>query len=191
MKFLFDLFPVIAFFIAFKLPEDSHTGMMYGTAAAMAGSAAQIIYLKLRGRKIEKMYWITLVLIVGLGSLTLLLQNEVFFKWKPTAVNWAFALAFYGSARFTKKSLLQRMMDESIDLPAAIWHRLNIAWVLFFVFSGAANLFVLYNFSTDTWADFKVFGMIGLTIVFAIAQGFYLARHIQEPEAAQTDEEAP
>lgn len=181
MKILFDLLPVIVFFVAYKLPEDSHTGMLYGTAAAILASAAQVLYLWLRHRKVEKMYWVTLILIVLLGGATLLLDDERFFKWKPTAVNWAFALAFLGSALFTGKGLLRRMLEGSIDLPDPIWTRLNNAWVGFFFISGVLNLVVAYNFATETWVNFKLFGMLGLTFAFAIGQGFYLARHAREP----------
>jgi intracellular septation protein len=180
MKFLFDLFPVIVFFVGYQLADDSHTGILYGTGAAIVASFLQVGYLWIRGRRIENMYWITLILLVVLGGATLALQDERFIKWKPTAVNWVFALAFLGSAVFTRKNLLRRMLEHTVTLPDPIWTRLNLAWVAFFLFSGCLNLIIAYNFATDVWVNFKLFGMVGLTIAFAIGQGFYLARHVKE-----------
>ncbi len=177
MKFLADLFPVILFFIAYKF-----AGIYTATAVAIVASLVQVAWNRWRHGKVETMHWVTLGLILFFGGLTLLLHDPVFIKWKPTVVNWLFAAAFLGSALFMERNLLQRMMDHAITLPREIWARLNTAWVSFFIASGAANLYVAYNYPEETWVNFKLFGMMGLTLLFLIAQGFYLSRYIEVSE---------
>ncbi|MCC6202359.1 MAG: septation protein A [Gammaproteobacteria bacterium] len=188
MKFLFDLLPVIAFFAAYQIPDDSLTGIEYATVAAIIVSALQVAYLWLRHRRVERMYLITFALLLVLGGATLLFHDERFIKWKPTLVNWAFALAFLGSTLFGSKCLIERMMGAQIQLPSPIWRRLNHAWTIFFVAVGGANLFVAYHFETKVWVNFKLFGVLGLTLLFALAQGWYLLRHMQP--ATETDQGA-
>lgn len=175
MKFLVDFFPVLAFFIAFYIPEDREQAMYVATAAAIAASFIQISALWLLKRKVEKLHLATFVLILVLGGLTLYLQDKTFIKWKPTAVNWLFALVFLGSRYIGAKPLVQRMMEHAITLPAAIWINLNTIWILFFLSIGCANLYVAYSFSDEVWVNFKLFGVIGLTLLFAVGQAFYLA----------------
>ena len=182
MKFLFDLLPVIAFFAVFQIPADSQTGIEYATFAAMVVSLFQVVYLWLRYRRVERMYLITFVLLLVLGGATLLLHDERFIKWKPTLVNWAFALTFFGSTLVGDKCLIERMMGSQITLPQPIWRRLNHAWTLFFLAIGAANLYVAHHFATKTWVNFRTFGDLGLTLLFALAQGWYLLRHMQPAE---------
>ncbi len=134
------------------------------------------------------MHLVTLGLIVILGGATLWLQDERFIKWKPTLVNWMFALAFFGSQFIGKKPLVERMMGAAVQLPGEIWKRLNLVWVVFFVLMGVANLYVVFNYDTDTWVNFKLFGMMGLTFAFVIGQAFYLARYMQPEE--ETEEES-
>ena len=174
MKFLFDLFPVILFFIAFKLAD-----IYVATAVAIGATFLQIGLLALLKRRIEPMLWVSLAIIVVFGGATLALRDETFIKWKPTLVNWLFAAAFLGSQYVGKQSLLKRMMASNISLPEPVWLRLNMSWVSFFAAMGAANLYVAFNYDTDTWVNFKLFGMMGLTVVFIIAQAFYLSRHIK------------
>lgn len=183
MKFLFDLFPVLLFFIAYKLD-----GIYVATAVLIVTSLAQVAWLWFRHRRIEKMPLITALLVLVLGGATLLLHDETFVKWKPTVVNWLFALAFLGSQFIGDKTLIERMMSGAIDLSAEIWSRLNTLWVAFFALMGVANLYVAFNFATDTWVNFKLFGMLGLTLVFVVLQSFYLARHLKRP-ATETSEE--
>ena len=183
MKFLFDLLPVLLFFIAYKLD-----GIYVATAVLIVTSLAQVAWLWFRHRRVEKMPLITALLVLVLGGATLLLHDETFVKWKPTVVNWAFALAFLGSQFIGGKTLIERMMSGAIDLPAEIWSRLNTLWVAFFALIGVANLYVAFNFDTDTWVNFKLFGMLGLTLVFVVLQSFYLARHLKRP-ATETSEE--
>lgn len=181
MKFLTDLLPVILFFIAYKTYD-----IYVATAVAIAAAAIQVAYCWIRYRHVEKMQWITLLLLVFFGGLTLLLQDPVFIKWKPTVINWLFALAFLGSAMFMKRSLIQRMMGHAMELPGHIWSRLNFAWIIFFTAMGLLNLYVAFEFSEETWVNFKLFGMMGLTLVFVIGQGFYLAPYMQ-PETVEEE----
>ncbi len=174
MKFLFDFFPILLFFIAYK----TH-GIYAATIVAIVASLLQVGYAWLKHRKVETMHWITLALIVVFGGATLLLQDELFIKWKPTVLNWLFGLAFLISQYVGQKNIIQRMMGASITLPNEIWTRLNFSWVLFFVTVGFINLYVVYNFDTDTWVNFKLFGMLGLTILFVLLQGLYLTRFLK------------
>lgn len=174
MKFLFDFFPILLFFIAYK----TH-GIYAATGVAIVASCLQVGYVWLRQRKVENMHLVTLALIVVLGGATLWLQDEAFIKWKPTVVNWLFAAAFLGSQFIGRRPLVERMMSNAVTLPAVIWLRLNLAWTLFFIAMGGLNLYVVYHFDTDTWVNFKLFGMMGLTLAFILAQAFYLARHVQ------------
>ena len=173
MKLLFDFFPIMLFFLAYKF-----FGIYIATAAAILASIGQVSGFWLKNRRLEKMHVITLVLIVVLGGATLLLHNEMYIKWKPTAINWVFALVFLLSQWFAKKPLIQSMMETNINLPALIWKRLNLCWVVFFIAVGAANIYVAYHFDTNTWVNFKLFGVLGLTVLFVIIQAIYLTRHI-------------
>ncbi len=180
MKFLFDFFPLVAFLVAFYYPEDREQGIYLAIQVLIIASAIQIIIYWLITRKFEKMHVITLILTVILGGATLLLKDVRFIKWKPTAVNWVFALVFLGSQFIGKKPIIRRMMDHAISVPDEIWTKLNIGWVVFFIFSGIANLYVVYNFSTEFWVNFKVYGLLGLTFIFAIAQAMYMSQHIKD-----------
>lgn len=189
MKLFFDFLPIVLFFVAYKLGGGEYSfngemvqvdGIYAATAVMIVATLFQVSFTWLRHRTVERAHLITLVLVIVLGGLTLWLQNPDFIKWKPTAVNWLFALVFIGAYLFTDKSLLERMMAQHIQLPNKVWSRLNMAWILFFVGSGLANLYVAFNYDEATWVNFKLFGMLGLTIVFIIAQSVYLARHATE-----------
>lgn len=173
MKLLFDLFPVILFFIAYK-----SVGMYTAIAVAMLTISIQCLILYVTHKKLEPMNKLTLILILVLGGASLFFHNEAFFKWKPTAINWGFALAFLGSHFFGKKPLLRHMMDGDIELPDLIWKRLSYCWIAFFTLMGLANVYVIYHYSTDTWVNFKLFGVLGMTLLFAVFQAIYLSRHI-------------
>lgn len=190
MKLFFDFLPIVLFFIAYKFgggiyqwdgQEYDIKGIYVATAVMIVASILQVTITWLLTRKVEKSHLITLVLVLVLGGATLWLQNPNFIKWKPTAVNWLFALGFLGAQLFTNKTLLERMMAEHIQLPDVIWFRLNIAWILFFIISGLANLYVAFNFEEATWVNFKLFGLLGMTIVFIIGQSIYLSKYIEEP----------
>lgn len=180
-KFLFDFFPVVLFFVAYKMYDDPTEGIITATGVAIVASVSQVGYSWFRYRTVERMHVITMLLIVVLGGLTIALKDEMFIKWKPTMVNWLFGLVFLGSQFLGAKPIVQRMMEKSIDLPRRVWTRLNLSWVLFFAALGLVNLYVVYNYDTDTWVNFKLFGMLGLTVLFVIAQGFYIMRHAEEP----------
>ena len=186
MKLLFDFFPILLFFVAFKLYEDPKEGILVATGVAIVATFIQVGLFWWKHHRVEKMHLVTLGLIVVLGGLTLLLEDEMFIKWKPTAVNWLFSLVFLASHVIGEKPLVRRMMETNIQLPDPVWTRLNASWVVFFAAMGFANLYVVYNYDTETWVNFKLFGLLGLTLVFVIVQAVYLARHIK-PEA-QTNE---
>lgn len=175
MKFLFDVFPVVLFFLAFKLYD-----IYVATAVAIVASFLQIGWLRLRGRKIENMLWVSLGVIVVFGGATLLLQNETFIKWKPTVLYWLFSAALAVAALGFKKNLIRSMMEAQFTLPDPVWNRLLASWIAFFVAMGAINLFVAFNFSTDAWVNFKLFGGIGLMLVFVVLQALMLSRYIEE-----------
>ncbi len=174
MKALFDLFPILLFFIAYKVYD-----IYVATAVAIGASLLQVGLYWAKHRRVENMHLVTLVLIVVFGGATLLLRDEMFIKWKPTVLNWLFGMAFLGSHFIGKRHLVQRMMGEAVTLPRIVWRRLNLAWTLFFFALGAVNLMVAYNFETDVWVDFKLFGILGLTLVFILAQSLYIARHLK------------
>ena len=173
MKFLFDLFPVILFFVAFKLQ-----GIYVATAAAILATFAQIGWVWLRRRKVEPMLWVSLVIIVLFGGATLLLRDDTFIKWKPTVLYWLFGAALAGGELFFGRNLMRTMLSEQIRLPEAVWTRLNRSWAGFFAFMGAANLYVAYHFSTDRWVDFKLFGGLGLMLLFVVIQGLFLGKYM-------------
>ena len=182
-KLLFDFFPVLLFFIAFKLEDDPKRGIMIATAVIIVATLFQVGYMRLRHGRIEKLHLVTLALVVVLGGLTLALDDERFIKWKTTVVNWGFALVFLGSQYIGSKPIVRRLMDSRVTLPDAAWTRLNLGWTGFFAFLGAANLFVAYRYSTDAWVEFKFYGVIGLTIAFIAAQTAWLMRQVHRGHA--------
>lgn len=176
MKFLFDLFPVLLFFAAFKLAD-----IYVATAVAIVATVAQIAWVWLRHRKVEPMQWISLAIIAVFGGATLALHNETFIKWKPTVLYWLFGAVLLGSVAF-RRNLIRKMMEKQIALPDAVWGTLNLAWAGFFIVMGVLNLVVAYNFSTDIWVNFKLFGGMGLMLVFIVIQSLWLSRHMREPD---------
>ena len=178
MKFLFDLFPIILFFVAFKV-----TDIFTATAVAVAATVAQVGYLLLRRRKVDPALWVSLVVIVFFGGATLLFHDQTFIKWKPTVLYWIFALALVGAQALFKRNLLRSLIGQQVELPEPAWTALIWAWAGFFAAMGVLNLFVAYNFSTEAWVNFKLFGGIGLMFLFVLAQGFYLARHLPQKDS--------
>lgn len=175
MKFLFDMFPVILFFVVFKL-----FGIYEATAVAIAATVAQIGWMYFKHRKVEPMMWASLAIITVFGGATIYLQNETFIKWKPTVLYWLFAAALAAGAVFFRKNLIRAMMEKQVVLPEPVWTRLLISWIAFFIVMGILNLYVAFNFSTDAWVNFKLFGGMGLMLLFVIGQALVLAKHIQE-----------
>lgn len=188
MKFLFDFFPVLLFFITFKLYDNQHEGILAATGVVIAATIVQVAVTWLRQRKVEKVHIITLAMVVVLGGITLILDNEIYIKWKPTALYWAFALAFLGSRFIGRSTLVERLLGSQISLPELIWQRLNISWVVFFLFLGVLNLYVVYAFDTNTWVNFKLFGVTGLMLIFIIGQGFYFSRYLPDDDE-ETEEQ--
>ncbi|MFG5861459.1 septation protein A [Metapseudomonas sp. CR1201] len=190
MKQFIDFIPLILFFIVYKLEPRAvelagHTYMLGGifSATAVLIVSSVIVYgtIFLLQRRLEKGQWLTLVACLVFGGMTLAFHSETFLKWKAPVVNWLFALAFAGSHFIGDKPLIQRMMGHALNLPQAIWIRLNLAWIAFFLVCGFANLFVAFTFH-EFWVDFKVFGSLGMTVLFLVGQGVYLARHIHDGE---------
>ncbi len=175
MKFLFDLFPVILFFIAFKFGD-----IFAATAVAIVATFAQIGWVWFRHRKVDTMLWVSLVIVTVFGGATLLLHDETFIKWKPTVLYWMFAAVLTGGRLLMKKNLMKSLLAEQLELPDVAWERLNVSWILFFMVMGFANLAVAFNFSTDIWVNFKLFGGMGLTLAFVLVQGLMLSKYIEE-----------
>jgi intracellular septation protein len=174
MKFLYDFFPIVAFFIVYKI-----AGIYAATVCAIVVSALQVLVYYLRHRRFDKMQVMTLVIIAVFGGATLWAHDPTFIKWKVSVINWLLGLAFLFSQWFGKKNILQRMLESKIQLPATVWTKLNLFWVVYFLVIGSLNIYVAYQFSTDVWVNFKLFGVLGLTIIFVIIQGIYLAKHIK------------
>ncbi|MYM35127.1 septation protein A [Duganella sp. FT94W] len=207
MKFLFDWLPVICFFVAYKLagmnPDAAqHFINTYMSSVVSGGSVAaeqspivlatligilatigQITWLKLRKQTVTGTLWVTLVLFVVFGGLTIYLHDEVFIKWKLSILYWLFALGLLASDMLFKKNLMRQSMQEIFQLPDQIWTRLNLAWVVFFLVMGVLNwylAFVLFKGDTDAWVNFKTFGITGIMFVFIVGQTVYLSRHIKD-----------
>lgn len=204
MKFLFDLFPVLLFFGIFKWgqanPEAAesllgqylsgligngtaaagHAPILLATAVAIVATFAQIAYLLARRRKVEPMLWMSLAIITVFGGATIYFNNETFIKWKPTVLYWLFGAVLAVSMAFFHKNLIRSLMSKQVELPEIVWSRLNWSWVAFFAFMGIANLYVAFNFSTDTWVNFKLFGGTGLMLAFVFGQALMMSRHIED-----------
>ncbi len=210
MKQLFDFFPILLFFIIYKFfldipddvilsinsifpfmalqPGESAHAIYLATLTAILATLIQVLLTFAVSKRVEKMHVITLLLLLVFGGATLFLKDPVFIKWKPTAINWLFAIVFFGSHFIGRKPLVQRMMGHALEISDdRVWTRLNQAWIGFFIFSGIANLVVAFNFSEDTWVDFKLFGLMGFTIIFVIAQAFYLSRYLPNEGVEPTD----
>ncbi|MCQ4271931.1 septation protein A [Pseudomonas kuykendallii] len=194
MKQFIDFIPLLLFFIVYKMEPRvvelaghslSVGGIFSATAVLIVASVAVYGTLFALQRKLEKGQWLTLIACLVFGSLTLAFHSETFLKWKAPVVNWLFAVAFAGSHFIGDKPLIQRVMGHAMELPQAIWNRLNVAWVAFFLFCGCANLFVAFTFQS-IWVDFKVFGSLAMTVLFLIGQGLYLARHLHDTSPEKT-----
>ena len=210
MKFLFDFFPILLFFATFKIAgmyeqasfrlatkligglvagdgiKADQGPIMLATIVAIVAAVIQIGYVKLRGRKVDLMLWISFLVITIFGCLTIYFHNENFIKWKPTIIYWLQAAAFLIALFVFKKNLIQEVMQAQIELPAPVWYRLCIAWIVFFIAIGLLNLlaaFVIFDGNTDAWVSFKTFGMTGLLFAFIVAQTLYLSKYIEEEKA--------
>ncbi len=208
MKLLFDLFPVILFFIAYKLgtsyPQEaaalaaSWLGMLVAdgtvpsaqapillaTAVAIVASLGQVGYVLSRGRRVEPMLWVSLAIILLFGGATIWLHDETFIKWKPSILYLLFAVALVAGQLVWRRNFVRSLLGTQIELPELVWNRLLWVWSGFFILLAATNLFVAYRYSTDTWVNFKLFGLMGLTLAFILGIGVWLSRHMKEvPDA--------
>lgn len=180
MKFLFDFFPLLGFFITFKVANNPESAIYIATTVLIIASFIQIMAYRLIYKKFENMHLITFIVVLVFGSATLLLHDARFLYWKPTIILWIFSLAALASQYFGEKNLFQRMIqysDNKIDVPNSVWRQLNITLILFFITIGALNLYVAYNFSQEFWVNFKVFGITILNFLFIGGAVFYLLRH--------------
>lgn len=204
MKLLFDFLPIILFFASFKYAEhdkdwaaafanDHFGGLVSGgvvrpddapillaTLVVIVATLAQVLWLAVRGKKIDMMLWVSLGLVVVLGGATIWFHDDTFIKWKPTLLYWVMGASFAASQWLFGKNLLRVLLGEQLTLPEFVWKRLNLAWVAFFALMGVLNLWVAYHYSRDAWVNFKAFGGIGLMVAFTVAQGLYLGRYIEE-----------
>ena len=208
MKLVLDFLPILLFFATFKLTEGhqawaanfatEHFGLlssggqvgpgeapvMLATIVVIFATLAQVAWLKARRRKVDTMLWVSLVLVVVLGGLTIWFHSETFIKWKPTALYWAMGTALLLARLVAGRDLLKTLLGEQMQLPPHIWRRLNLAWVAFFAAMGCLNLWVAYSFSTGTWVNFKLFGGIGLMFAFILVQGLFLRHYLVAPPTA-------
>lgn len=206
MKFLFDLFPIVLFFAMFKWGEGhvaaaqslgsqylsgfvsggivtaQQAPILLATAVVIIATLAQILYLLIRGRKVDVMLWVSLLIVGVFGGATIYFHNDLFIKWKPTVLYWSFATVLLVSQLLLKKNLIKTMMGQQLAMPDAIWEKLGITWVGFFVLMGCLNLYVAFNYPTATWVNFKLFGGMGLMFVFVIGQTLLLSKYMQEPK---------
>ncbi|MDO9365346.1 MAG: septation protein A [Methylotenera sp.] len=180
MKFLFDLFPVILFFVAFKF-----FGIFTATAVAIVATITQIIYVKLRHGVVEKMLLISGVIITVFGGATLLLKDPTFIQWKPSILYWLFAAGLLGAQLLFNKNPMRSMMGKQIQLPDTVWSKLNIAWAILFVALGFLNLYVAFNYSQDTWVNFKLFGITGIMFVFIIVQTLFISKYLPKEDSKE------
>lgn len=207
MKFLFDLFPLIAFFVAFKLGGIYETathdfvqqylsGIVSGgviqaeqapwiiaTLAGILATAGMVTYLLARGRKVDGMLWVSLFIFVVFGGASIYLHDDYFLKWKPTLIYWVGALALLIGQFGFRKNLIRKTMEAQVQLPDAVWSQLLGAWIIFFAALGAINLlvaFVFYKGDMAAWVSFKAFGATGIFFAFIVAQTLFLAKHIKE-----------
>lgn len=202
MKFLFDFFPIILFFVAYKVagsnPEQAaalaasigyvadpkQLPILIATAVAILATFMQIGCMLLRGHKVDKMLWASLVIIVVFGGASLAFHDDTFIKWKPTVLYWLFAAVLLASALLFKKNLIRAMMQHQISMPDAAWARLNLSWIGFFALMGVLNLYIAFNFSNDVWVNFKLFGGLGLMLAFVVVQSVMLSKYIEKQDAS-------
>lgn len=215
MKLLLDFLPLVLFFVTFRYTEGNpdeaaafateHFGqfmsggtvapdqapVLLSTIVVILATLGQVAFLKLRGRRVDLMLWVSLCLVVVLGSLTIYFHNDTFIKWKPSGLYWTLGLVFWVSQALFGKNLLKKLIGEQLELPEPVWRRLNLAWVLFFGFMGVLNLWVVYNFPTSTWVSFKAFGTTALMFIFFLGQGLYLSKYLPDEEEAAPTADKP
>jgi intracellular septation protein len=180
MKLLIDFFPIVLFFVVFKF-----AGIYVATGAAIFATIAQIAWLRHSTGRVEAMQWVSLAVIVLFGGATIALQNETFIKWKPTVLYWLMGSVLMAGQVIFRKNLLKSIMGSQLELPDAAWRVANWSWIVFFAIMGVANLWVAFHYDTNTWVNFKLFGGLGLMIVFVVGQALYLGRYMKPEEAKE------
>ena len=210
MKILLDFLPIVLFFLTFnqaeKRPDEAaalatdwfgfmvsggavgakEAPVLLATVVVILATVLQVLYLKLRGQKVDTMLWVSLGLVTVMGGATIYFHSETFIKWKPSVLYWVMAAAFWLSPILSGRNLLKMMMGEQVELPGFVWRNLNLAWIGFFSLMGVLNLWIAYSYDTSTWVTFKSFGGMGLMLVFMVAQGVYLSRHLKPVESDET-----
>jgi len=203
MKILFDFLPIALFFGMFKYAEGhkdwaasiatewlgfmvsggvvgvTEAPVLLATVVVIVATLAQILWLKARGKKVDAMLWVSLGLVTALGSATIYFHSESFIKWKPTVLYWVMGSALLFGQLVLKKNGIKSLMGAQMDLPDSIWRLVNFSWVAFFTVMGFLNLWVAFNFPTATWVNFKLFGGLGLMMLFVLVQAVYLNKHIK------------
>ncbi len=207
MKILFDFLPIALFFGMFKYAEGqkewaaetatqwlgfmvsggvvgpAEAPVLLATVVVIVATLAQIIWLKARGKKVETMLWISLALVTVLGGATIYFHSESFIKWKPSVLYWVMGGALLIGQVFFQKNFIKSLMGAQMELPDSVWRVLNCSWAGFFAVMGVLNLWVAFNFNTDTWVNFKLFGGMGLMVLFVIVQALYLSKYMKSDEA--------
>jgi intracellular septation protein len=214
MKLLLDFLPILLFFGMFKYAEaqpdwaaatasdwlgfmvsgsvvaPAEAPVLLATVVVIAATLVQVAVLMARGQKIDTMLWISLGLVVVLGGATIYFHSETFIKWKPTLLYWAMGAGLL-FGQLLGKNGIRALMGSQMSLPDALWVRVNQAWIAFFVFMGALNLWVAYQFSTAVWVNFKLFGGLGLMFAFVLAQALILGKYLKDDEESGASTDAP
>jgi intracellular septation protein len=178
IKQLIEFFPILLFFIAFKFYD-----IYVATAVVIAATILQVAFSWFKFRKVETMQWITLILVVVMGGLTLILHDEQFVKWKLSIIEWLFGGAFLGSQFIGKKTFIERMMSAQMTLPSKVWKTLNLCWAGFFISVGCLNVYVMFNYNTDDWVTFKTFIVPALMAIFVVLQMLFIYKYIPDSES--------
>lgn len=184
MHAIFEYLPLVIFFIFYKFGD-----LYWATGSLIVTSALQILYYIIKREPVPKKNWILFALIAVFGGLTIFFHDDTFLKWKVTIINGIFAVVLLVSNLFFKKNLIRELMGEALELPAVIWNRLNTAWAVFFLFCAILNIYIAYNFSQETWVNFKVFGLMGLTFAFAILSIVMLYKYLPQEDNKSNEQE--
>jgi intracellular septation protein len=174
MRLLIDFFPLAVFFVAFKLWD-----IYVATGVAIAATVLQIVWIRLHHGKVDPMQWVSLAIIVLFGGATILLHDDMFIRIKPTILYWVLGGVLAGGQLFMRRNPMKALMGAQMELPETVWRALGWSWAAFFAAMGALNLWVAFHFDEKTWVNFKVFGILGLMVVFVVVQAVFLGRYVK------------